>query len=41
MLAQIKATKELKEMVLVRASRLSVQPVTAHEWKLISKMGGI
>jgi len=31
----------LKNMVLVNNTRLSVQPVTADEWKLICKMGGM
>jgi predicted RNA-binding protein with PUA-like domain len=26
---------------LVKYSRLSVQPVTAEEWKLVCKMGGL
>src|SRR4030095_9230029 len=34
-LAQIKADKRLANMVLVRASRLSVQPVKAEEFDLI------
>jgi predicted RNA-binding protein with PUA-like domain len=34
-LAQIKADKRLADMVLVRASRLSVQPVKADEFDLI------
>ena len=34
-LAQIKADKRLADMVLVRASRLSVQPVEADEFDLI------
>jgi predicted RNA-binding protein with PUA-like domain len=34
-LAQIKADKRLNDMVLVRASRLSVQPVTEKEFELI------
>jgi predicted RNA-binding protein with PUA-like domain len=34
-LAQIKADKRLTNMVLVRASRLSVQPVRAEEFDLI------
>ena len=38
-LAEIKATPALKDMTLVKFSRLSVQPVSAHEWKLILKMG--
>lgn len=40
-LAAIKADKSLADMVLVRNSRLSVQPVTANEWKAIRKMGGL
>lgn len=40
-LAAIKADKSLSEMVLVKNSRLSVQPVTANEWKAIRKMGGL
>jgi predicted RNA-binding protein with PUA-like domain len=38
---EIKATPALKDMVLVKNSRLSVQPVTAAEWKLVCKMGGV
>ena len=34
-LAQIKSDKRLSDMVLVRASRLSVQPVKASEYNLI------
>ncbi|MCT8972362.1 EVE domain-containing protein [Microbaculum marinisediminis] len=37
----IKAEPTLAEMVLVNNSRLSVQPVTAQEWKIIRKMGGL
>ena len=37
----IKAEPKLKAMVLVNNSRLSVQPVTAEEWKLVCKMGGL
>ena len=40
-LAAIKAEPRLKEMALVKYSRLSVQPVTAAEWKLVSQMGGL
>ena len=40
-LADIKAEPHLKDMALVKLSRLSVQPVTAAEWQLVSKMGGI
>lgn len=37
-LADVKATKELSQMALVRISRLSVQPVDSNEYKLILKM---
>ena len=37
----IKAAPKLKEMALLKQSRLSVQPVTADEWKLVCKMGGL
>lgn len=40
-LADIKANKKLADMVLVKNSRLSVQPVTAAEWKEVCKMGGL
>jgi predicted RNA-binding protein with PUA-like domain len=40
-LAEIKAAPNLKNMVLVRNSRLSVQPVTEPEWRKICAMGGI
>ena len=40
-LAAIKAEPKLKSMVLVREPRLSVQPVTDEEWKLVCKMGGV
>jgi predicted RNA-binding protein with PUA-like domain len=37
----IKAEPKLKAMILVNNSRLSVQPVTAAEWKLVCQMGGL
>ena len=40
-LADIKVHAQLKSMVFVRQSRLSVSPVTAEEWKTICKLGGI
>lgn len=40
-LADIKAESKLKDMVLVKNSRLSVQPVSAEEWKLVRKMAGM
>jgi predicted RNA-binding protein with PUA-like domain len=36
----IKTEPKLKAMVLINNSRLSVQPVTADEWKMVCKMGG-
>jgi predicted RNA-binding protein with PUA-like domain len=39
-LAQCRAEKQLKNMVLVRVSRLSVQPVTSDEWAVVCKLGG-
>jgi len=36
-----KKNAELVDMVLVKNSRLSVQPVTANEWKLVRKLGGL
>ena len=38
-LKEIKSTAELSEMVLVKNSRLSVQPVTQSEFNLIVAMG--
>jgi predicted RNA-binding protein with PUA-like domain len=40
-LAAIKAEPKLEDMALVKYARLSVQPVTAEEWKLVCKMGGV
>lgn len=40
-LAAIRADEQLSQMVLVKNSRLSVQPVTDAEWKLVCKMGGL
>ncbi len=40
-LAAIKAEKQLAQMALIKLSRLSVQPVTAEEWRIVSKMGGV
>jgi predicted RNA-binding protein with PUA-like domain len=37
----IKAEKRLAKMVLVANSRLSVQPVSEAEWKIVCKMGGL
>jgi len=39
-LQDVKNEPKLKETALLKYSRLSVQPVTADEWKLICKMGG-
>jgi len=40
-LDDVKADKRLANMALIKFSRLSVQPVTAEEWKLVCKMGGM
>lgn len=40
-LADIKANPDLEDMILVNNSRLSVQPVTPREWKIICKMAGL
>lgn len=40
-LAAIKAEPRLRDMALVRQSRLSVQPVTEAEWTLVCRMGGL
>ena len=40
-LDDVKKDKRLSEMALIKLSRLSVQPVTSDEWKLVCKMGGI
>ena len=40
-LDQIKADRRLAGMPLVRIPRLSVQPVSDAEWRIISEMGGL
>jgi predicted RNA-binding protein with PUA-like domain len=40
-LEMIKKEPKLKDMALLKQSRLSVQPVTEVEWKLVCKMGGL
>ena len=40
-LEAVKAEKALSDMVLVRNSRLSVQPVRDEEWQLVCRMGGL
>ena len=40
-LAAIKAEPKLKDMALVKYSRLSVQPVTAEQWKIVCHMAGL
>jgi predicted RNA-binding protein with PUA-like domain len=39
-LAAVKAGPRLKDMALVKYSRLSVQPVTSAEWKIVCQMAG-
>jgi predicted RNA-binding protein with PUA-like domain len=38
-LDDIKADERLSDMVLVRNSRLSVQPVNDEEWKIVCALG--
>ena len=40
-LVAVKANRKLANMVLVRSSRLSVQPVTPVEWAEVCRMGGL
>ncbi len=40
-LAEIKTEPKLKEMALIKYSRLSVQPVTDEEWRIVRRMGGL
>lgn len=40
-LDEIKSTPKLADMVLVNNSRLSVQPVTAAEWKTVCALAGL
>ena len=39
-LQKVKADTRLSEMALVRLGRLSVQPVTESEWKIIMELAG-
>jgi predicted RNA-binding protein with PUA-like domain len=40
-LAEVKSTPELKGILLISHSRLSVMPITPAHWKIICKMGGV
>jgi predicted RNA-binding protein with PUA-like domain len=40
-LAMAKAEPKLRDMVLVNNSRLSVQPVSASEWSIMCRLGGL
>lgn len=40
-LAQVKAEPSLAQMALVTSMRLSVQPVTEDEWRIVCEMGGL
>lgn len=40
-LDEIKGDERLAEMALVRQARLSVQPVTAEEWRIVCEKGGL
>ena len=39
-LAQCKADERLKDMALIKNTRLSVQPVSAKEWQIVCMLGG-
>jgi predicted RNA-binding protein with PUA-like domain len=39
-LATIKADKRLANMALVKLGRLSVQPVSEKEWKIVLELAG-
>ena len=40
-LEDCKHEPKLAAMALIKFSRLSVQPVTADEWKIVCRMGGV
>jgi predicted RNA-binding protein with PUA-like domain len=40
-LQAVKTNPKLKDMVLAKVARLSVQPVTPEEWKIVCQMGGV
>jgi predicted RNA-binding protein with PUA-like domain len=40
-LAAVKADARLKDMALVKYARLSVQPVTPQQWKIICALGNV
>ena len=40
-LAHVKAEPRLAKMSLVTSMRLSVQPVTAEQWKIVCELGGV
>ncbi|MFD1914248.1 EVE domain-containing protein [Halodurantibacterium flavum] len=40
-LEDCKAHADLQDMVLVKTSRLSVQPVSEAEWRIICELGGV
>ncbi|MPL61027.1 putative RNA-binding protein with PUA-like domain [Rhodobacter sp. 140A] len=40
-LAEVKADPRLTQMSLVTSMRLSVQPVTAEEWRILCALGGV
>lgn len=40
-LAEVKSDPRLSQMALVTSMRLSVQPVTPEEWRMICELGGV
>lgn len=39
--SELKTIPELKEMVLLKKSRLSIQPVRPEEWQTVLRLGGL
>ena len=40
-LAEVKDDPRLQDMALVKSMRLSVQPVTEEEWRIVCELGGV
>jgi predicted RNA-binding protein with PUA-like domain len=40
-LAAVKAEPRLRDMALAKYARLSVQPVSDEEWRIVCNMGGL
>jgi predicted RNA-binding protein with PUA-like domain len=40
-LDEVKKEPKLKDMALIKYSRLSVQPVSEEEWRIVRRLGGL